>query len=350
MLRILLLITPLLLWSEAPAPRASLVEMAPLTKGEVNRLQNFVGTLYFNQKSNLASETNGKVLKVHFDSGDTVKKGTLLVTLDSSILDKNIVASKASLREAEANYRKSNRDLKRYKTLLADQSIARSEYDAINFATTGFKSRTSALQAGLDAQLIEKRKKKIYAPYDGIITSKAVEVGEWVNTGDSIAQIVNPYVADITVNIPEKFVQSVKKGDELKVNIASQEHRGEVKAVIPVGDKNTRTFPLKVTLKSDKVLFEGMEANIKLPNAQLENALLIPRDGVIKRFGQQIVFTDAKGAAMMIPVTIVGYFQDKVAIESPMLKEGMPIVIKGNERIFPNQPIKATNQETSKKE
>ena len=50
MLRILLLMLPLLLCSEAPAPRASLVEMAPLTKGEVNRLQNFVGTLYFNQK------------------------------------------------------------------------------------------------------------------------------------------------------------------------------------------------------------------------------------------------------------------------------------------------------------
>lgn len=345
MLRILLLIAPLLLWSEAPAPKASLVEMAPLTKGEVNRLQNFVGTLYFNQKSDLASETSGKVLKVHFESGDTVKKGTLLVTLESSILDKNIMASKASLREAQANHQKSAKDLKRYKTLLADQSIARSEYDAISFATSGFKSRTSALQAGLDAQLIEKKKKKIYAPYDGIITSKSVDAGEWVNTGASVAQIVNPYVADITVNIPEKFVQSVKSGDDVKVMIASEEHSGKVKAVIPIGDKNTRTFPLKVTVKSKNILFEGMEANIKLPNAQLENALLIPRDGVIKRFGQQIVFSNAKGKAMMIPVTIVGYFQDKVAIESPMLKEGMPLVVKGNERIFPNQPIKATNKQ-----
>lgn len=159
-----------------------------------------------------------------------------------------------------------------------------------------------------------------------------------------MAQTVNPYVADVTINIPETFLQSVKAKDEVRMMIAGQEHRGKVKAIIPVGNKNTRTFPLQVTLKSDTVLYEGMEANIQLPNVSLENALLIPRDGVIKRFGQQIVFSDANGMAMMIPVTIIGYFQDKVAIESPMLKEGMPIVIKGNERIFPNQPIQATNK------
>ena len=344
MLRLLpLLLLPLLLWSEAPAPRPSLVEMATLSKGEINRLQNFVGTLYFNQKSDLASETNGKVLSVHFESGDRVKKGKLLLTLDSSILERNIAASRASIKEANANYHKSSKDLKRYQSLLADQSIARSEYDAISFATSGFKSRTSALQAGLDAQLIEKKKKKIYAPYDGIITSKTVDVGEWVKVGTSVAQLVNPYVADITVNVPESFVQTIKRGEAIQVNIGAEEHQGKIKAIIPVGDKNTRTFPLKVTLKSKQPLFEGMEAKIKLPNKELENALLIPRDGVIKRFGQQIVFTEAKGTAMMIPVSIVGYFKDKVAIESPMLKEGMSIVVKGNERIFPNQPIQATN-------
>lgn len=344
MLRLLpLLLLPLILFAKPPAPRPALVELAPLTKGEVNRLQNFVGTLYFNQKSNLASETNGKVVNVNFESGDRVKKGDLLVTLESSILDQNIKASRASLREAEANYQRSAKDLKRYKTLLADQSIARSEYDTIAFATRGFKSRTDSLRATLEAQLVEKKKKRIYAPYDGIITTKEVDLGEWVNTGTTIAQIVNPYVGDISIDIPEKFLQSVKVNQEVNILIASKDHKGKVKAIIPIGNKNTRSFPLKVTLKSTEVLYEGMEANIKLPNAQLENALLIPRDGVIKRFGQQIVFTNANGMAMMIPVSIVGYFKDKVAIESPMLKEGMPIVVKGNERIFPNQPLQATN-------
>ncbi|MCH9813563.1 MAG: efflux RND transporter periplasmic adaptor subunit [Epsilonproteobacteria bacterium] len=343
MLRILLIIVPLFLWAEGPAPKASLVEVAPLTQGEVKRLQSFVGTLYFNQKSDLASETSGKVTKIFFDSGDSVKKGTLLVSLDSAILDKNIQAAKESLAEARANYTKSAKDMKRYKTLLQDQSIAQSEYDTVRFATTGFSSRVNALKAQLDALLIEKKKKGIYAPYDGIIASRNVDIAEWVNAGSAVAQIVNPYIADITVNIPEAFVNSVTPDQTIDVKIGEKNYQGKIKGIIPVGNKNTRTFPLKITLKSDQALYEGMQASIALPNAAFEKALLIPRDGVIKRFGQQVLFFNANGVAQMVPVTIIGFFQDKVAVESPMLKPDMQVVIKGNERIFPNMPIQPKN-------
>ncbi len=347
MLRMILLVLPVLLLAEGAdkkAPRASLVELAPLSQGKVNRLQNFIGTLYFNQKSDLASETSGKVKAVHFDSGDHVKKGDLLVSLDSAILDKNIIASRESYKEAQANYSKSFKDLKRYKKLLADESIARSEYDAVSFATTGFNSRVNALKAGLDAQLIERKKKNIYAPYSGVIAAKSIDIGEWVNTGASVAQIVNPYIADITVNIPEAFVSTIIPDNNISVTIGNQSYTGKIKGVIPVGNKNTRTFPLKITLTSDKALYEGMQASVSLAKANLENAMLIPRDGVIKRFGQQVIFFEAKGTAQMAPVTIVGFFEDKVAIDAPMLTPGMQIVVKGNERIFPNQPIQATNK------
>lgn len=344
MLRILFMLIPILLSANPDAPKASLVETAPLAQGEVKRLQTFVGTLYFNQKSQLASETEGKVTNLYFDSGESVQKGDLLLTLDSAILDKNINAARASLAEAEANYKKSAKDLGRYKTLLADQSIAQSEYDAVLYSTNSLRSRVKALHAQLDASLEQKAKKSIKAPFDGIVAVRNVDLGEWVGVGTVVAEVVNPHIGDITVNIPESFVTAVKTGDAINVTIANKEYNGTVKALIPVGDKNTRTFPLKITLESGDMLYEGMQAVIALPNASYENALLIPRDGVIKRFGQQVIFFNANGMAQMLPVTIVGFFEDKVAIESPMLKPGMQIVIKGNERIFPNQPIQPTNQ------
>lgn len=344
MLRLLLLVLPALLLAEVSAPKASLVEVAPLIEGKVNRLQNFVGTLYFNQKSDLASETSGKVQAVHFDSGDHVKKGDLLVSLDSAILDKNIQVSHENHKEGQTNYRKSSKDLIRYKTLIAKKSIPRSEYDTVRFTTTGLNSRLNALKAQLEAQLIEKKKKEIYAPFTGIIASKNIDIGEWVNIGDSVAQIVNPYLADITVNIPESFVNTIMPESNITVKIGDNSYIAKIKGVLPVGNIKTRTFPLKITLKSEDQLYEGMQASIALAKVSLENALLIPRDGVIKRFGQQVIFSNANGVAQMIPVTVIGYFKDKVAIESPMLKPGMQIVIKGNERIFPNQPIKLTNK------
>jgi multidrug efflux pump subunit AcrA (membrane-fusion protein) len=71
---------------------------------------------------------------------------------------------------------------------------------------------------------------------------------------------------------------------------------------------------------------------------------MVSRDAVIKRFGQNVVFINNDGKAMMIPVQVVGYDGDKTAIRAKGLQAGAHVVVKGNERIFPNQPIKPLNK------
>lgn len=73
--------------------------------------------------------------------------------------------------------------------------------------------------------------------------------------------------------------------------------------------------------------------------------MLLPRDSVIKRFGQNVVFaiTD-KMTAQMIPVQIVGFDGNSIAIAGQGLVPGMDIVVKGNERVFPNQAVKIINK------
>ena len=82
-----------------------------------------------------------------------------------------------------------------------------------------------------------------------------------------------------------------------------------------------------------------MRIDVQVPTLKEQNALLIPRDAVIKRFGQNVVFANAEGKAVMIPVQVIGYRTDLAAIAGEGLAEGMRLVIKGNERIFPNMPI-----------
>jgi multidrug efflux pump subunit AcrA (membrane-fusion protein) len=65
----------------------------------------------------------------------------------------------------------------------------------------------------------------------------------------------------------------------------------------------------------------------------------VPRDAVIKRFGQSVLFVNQNNQALMLPVRILGYTQTHTAIQAGGLAEGMRVVVKGNERIFPNQPL-----------
>ncbi len=84
---------------------------------------------------------------------------------------------------------------------------------------------------------------------------------------------------------------------------------------------------------------------LKLSKDAIVEGLLLPRDSVIKRFGQNVVFfIDDKMTAQMIPVQIVGFIDNKIAVTGKGLVVGQDIVSKGNERIFPNSPVKIINK------
>ena len=66
---------------------------------------------------------------------------------------------------------------------------------------------------------------------------------------------------------------------------------------------------------------------------------MVPRDAVIRQFGQNVVFSVVEGKAVMFPTRVIGYKESLAAIEAEGLKSGMPVVVKGNERIFPDSPV-----------
>lgn len=125
------------------------------------------------------------------------------------------------------------------------------------------------------------------------------------------------------------------------VEIAGKSYTAFIESIIPKGDIATRTFPVKIAFKKvPSNLYEGMAATIEIQSGQNVKALLVPRDAILKRFGQDVVFFDSNGTAVMVPVKTVGYTNGKVAVSGAGLSEGARVVTKGNERIFPKSPIK----------
>ena len=146
-------------------------------------------------------------------------------------------------------------------------------------------------------------------------------------------------------NLPSSYVYKLNKDKTYNIKIKDKLFSSKLYAAIPNGDKRTRTFPIKFTLDTDGIfLYDGIDVSVKLPRDKEVNSLIVPRDAVIKRFNQDIVFIDNDGIASMIPVKIIGYNSTDVAISGAGLVEGANVVVKGNERIFPNQPIKSLDK------
>ena len=124
-------------------------------------------------------------------------------------------------------------------------------------------------------------------------------------------------------------------------NANQKKYSGIIEGLIIQGDAKTRTLPLKIKLNTvDKSLFGGLDAEIKLPRNKYSNGLLVPRDAVIKRFGQDVVFTIIDDKVKMIPVEVQLYDGSQVAVKADELNSRMRVIIKGNERIFPDQAVR----------
>ncbi|WP_424687643.1 MAG: efflux RND transporter periplasmic adaptor subunit [Halarcobacter ebronensis] len=310
----------------------SLVETSKVVKSEVNPLQEFVGTIKFDKKSVLAAQNSGVVKAINFEIGDKVNKNKTLVQIDADILN-------AQIQSAKATATSTKRDYERYTKLLENKSISQKEFDDIKVKYIAAKSTLQELQ-------IQAVKKRIKAPYNAVVVERHVDLGEWVNAGSPAVTVVDTSKVEITFNIPLSVINGLKKNDIYDVTVSNNSLKAKLIAAIPAGDKLTRTFPVKFKADiKDSFVFDGQEAKVSLSKNGKTEALVVPRDAVIKRFGQNVVFTITdKMTAQMMPVQIIGYLGDKIAISAQGLSEGMDVVSKGNERVFPNSPVKVLNK------
>ena len=150
---------------------------------------------------------------------------------------------------------------------------------------------------------------------------------------------------DIVAEIPERFVQFIKNGMPVNATANGSNFVGTVIAIVPKGDVATRTFPVKIRTPNEHALIEGMSARVTLPTGKTMQTLIVPRDAVISKFGQNIVYAVVDAKSNMIPVQVVGYNGLSAGIESQELAEGMLVVVEGNERLRNGQAVAFQNPE-----
>jgi len=322
-------------------PRVSLVQTKAVQKAEVKSLQTFIGSVVFEQNAKVASQGSGAVVSVNFKEGDRVKKNQVLTRLDNQIIKAQIVSLEASSNEVKVNLKRAKKDLARYEMLIKQDAVSQSVYDDNYFNVQSLENKVASLAANIKAKKIEMSKKVTVAPFSGVVIAKSVELGDWVQQGGLVANLVNLNSAQVEVNLPQDVVSKLKVKMPVNIIVDSKSYAGFVDAIIPQGDISTRTFPVKLSFsKTPNSLLEGMAATIEIQSGKDVEALVVPRDAVLKRFGQNVIFIDAKGSAMMLPVSIVGYTNGQVAVNAKGLTVGMRVVVKGNERIFPKSPLK----------
>ena len=317
----------------------ALVVVSEVTSGWVTPESEFVGTVYFQEVSEVASEVSGKVEEVYFEEGQRIGMGQPLVKLNSDLLEKTVQARVAGYEQVLSDLEKAQKDLNRAVNLYKEDLISEQTYDDRRFSLNNIEKKALSLKSEVEQFETELAKKTIKAPFNGIVIDKHVDRGEWVSPGMAVASFARDDMIDIIVEVPASITGHVKKGTKVRILAGGNQIQGEVAALVPRGDISTRTFPVKLRAKNTHELMEGMEAKVTLPSGDRKKTLIVPRDAVINSYGNMVVYTVEGEKASMNPVRIEGYAGMNAGIAADGLAEGMKVITKGHERLRPGQPV-----------
>lgn len=229
-----------------------------------------VGTVVASQGTRISSESGGLVAKVHFESGAQVKRGDLLVTLSAG-------SEQADLARLQSQATLAKSELSRLQRLYKLEAISKSELDR---AETDFR----ATQSAADGQRAKLAQKQIRAPFSGQLGIRQVDVGQYLQAGETMVtlQQLDPVYIDFT--LPEKDVLLVDVGQSVKVTLDGQNDRvfeGVVSAIEPQVNVQTRNFKVRANVaNADRSLRPGQFARAEIALPDVRKVVAIPLTSV----------------------------------------------------------------------
>ena len=212
--------------------------------------------------------------------------------------------------------------------------------DSLNYRKKLLENRIQQLQYDLN-------KSKIYAPFNGYITEEHTQVGPWLEEGGNVVELIDIDNVEVVVDMPEKYVHQVRVGEEVSVRFNSLpeiEFKGQLVSIVPEADQASRAFPVKIKiLNPDHTIKALMSAKATFNLGELKSASLVPKDSITDSGGTKIVFIVRNGVAQPVPV-ITGTALDNYIEIQGEFEVGEQVVVRGNERLRPMQPVEITSE------
>ncbi len=338
-----LFVTPLHAREQPPAS----VVVTEVKMQKVSQTQSVIGILYYDRISEVSTEVTGLVRTVLARQGAHVQEDEVLVQLDTEMLDNEIALQKTHIAQNELLLQNTRKNFKRLESLYKESGVSEKDYDDALFTYQNAKLEKQARQEELAILLIKKKRSVIRAPFDGIILTKDVDSGAWVQQGKQLVSIGSSNDLFVRAPIGEGLLRYLKKGRKLSVtlNAFEKEVQGVVEDIDPVADVKTKNIFVKIRIPAQEIIAANMSATVHLPAGIEKELCILPRAALIKFQGKDFVYTIKENKAAILPVHIVAFLGDKIGVASGPVMAGMKVVVEGNERLRPDQAVQVTGEQ-----
>ena len=268
-------------------------------------------------ESQVVAKTSGVALAVLAEEGQAVRAGQPLVRLDAERARLDVLQAEAQMRKLENNYRRAQQ-------LVKQQMISANDVDELRFNLDNARAQYSAARLQLSYTTV-------VAPISGVIASRDIKPGNFVQINTPIFRIVDTSRLEATINAPEREIEKLKPGQAVQLQVDAlpgKAFTGRIDRVAPVVDAGSGTFRVVCAFDSDEVLQPGMFGRLRVDYDRRADALAIPRNALLEDGGEPAVYAVRDGKAIRTTLGL-GYVDGGWVEVRKGLSAGDAVVVAG---------------------
>ena len=294
------------------------------------------------------SQVNGLIAEVRVREGDRVKRGQVLLELDSRVERANLAKAQANLAKSQANLKELQRQLQQSQALLDQKFVSPSATSTIAALVDAQMAQVKADEAALAAQEIQVSLFTITAPISGRLGRIDVVPGTPVNAGAAGTALMTITQMDpmgVAFNLPQAQVQAIRRagvGAPVYLQIPNQDQprKGELTFFDSTINAETGMMGLKAKVANTQLdLWPGASVQVSLEAQSLRQVAVIPQASiVIKGAARSVLVVSDDGKATLQKVTPMTTMGEFIAVTG--LKDGQKIVVDGRQNVRPGAKVR----------
>ncbi len=321
-------------------PPPALVRVAEVGPGTLTEEWTALAEVIPLSRAELAAGVAGPVEQVALREGDRAEAGQVLLLVDDALAVAARKAADAAVAEAEVEHTRRQDALSRRQGIDAGVLSAEELADAAA-AVEAQAARVQALEAAATEANAVLRRHRLRAPFDGVVTRRHVDPGDWVGVGQPVLDLVSTDDLEARVRVPQALADQLEVGVEVGLGDAM----GVVVAVVPALDAITRTALVRIATRPGHGLSPGAAVPVSLPVSWEGVGVTVPRDALLTGPSETRLLLALGGVAQPVVVEVIATTADTALVTAEGLKEGAQVITRGNERVRPGQALRFEESE-----
>jgi len=327
-----------------PAEEIPLVRTLTITSTTAGQTVQYPGEVRGRYETQLAFQVSGKISKRNVDSGTVVRKGDVLMEIDTKDIEQAVNMSLAQLNSAQSQLRLAQANLERFQKLYEQGAVSKMQLDqyqgAYEVAAAAVQQAAALYSQGMN----QLGYSQLRADADGVVAGVYAEAGQVVSAGQPVVTLVKGDEREIEISVPENSIDEIRNAKQIEVSfwaLPGITVGGKIREISPVADSITKTYKVRISLSEPPSAVKlGMTAAVTITKATAgQTAIFIPLAAIYQTGDTPHVWVVKDGMVTLRPIKVGAVDYDQVQVLEG-LREGDIIVTAGVQKLREGQKVR----------